>query len=185
MFLALAVLAFVALHLIPAFPGLKSGLKARFGAAWGPGFGVASLLLLGLVIYGWATRDFIPVYEPPVWGRHVTFSFVLIAFLMLGIWLFRGSYRQAIRFPFAIAAMFWGAGHLFVRGDQASLTLFGGLALYGLAHLLIGLANGIRPEPVVRKGHNLLSLIMGLALYGAMTQLHPILIGVPVLTLTH
>lgn len=183
--LALAVLAFVAVHLIAAMPAAKASLKSRFGKAYGPGFGIASLVTLALVILAWRAREFVAVYEPPVWGRHATFSLVLIAFVFLGIWIFRGSWRQSIRFPFAIATIFWGFGHMFVRGDAASLILFGGIAAYGAAHLALGLAHGIQPTPEVRKGHNLLSILFGVAFYGVFTQLHAVLIGVPVLTLSN
>ena len=38
----------------------------------------------------------------------------------------------------------------------------------------------MRPSPVVREGHNLLSILAGFALYGVMVQAHAALIGVPV-----
>ncbi|MDP4822811.1 MAG: NnrU family protein [Aestuariivirgaceae bacterium] len=183
--LALAVLAFIAVHLVAAIPPAKAALKARFGKAYGPAFGITSLVTLVLVILAWRAREIVAVYEPPVWGRHATFTLVLIAFLALGVWIFRGSWRQKLRFPLAIATIFWGFGHLFVRGDAASLILFGGIAAYGAAHLALGLAHGIRPSPEQRNGHNLLSILFGIAFYGVFTQLHAVLIGVAVLTLTN
>jgi uncharacterized membrane protein len=183
--LALAVLAFIGVHLIAVMPAVKSSLKSRLGKAYGPAFGMASLISLALVVLAWRARELVVVYDPPVWGRHATFSLVLIAFLFLGMWIFRGSWRQSIRFPLAIATIFWGFGHLFVRGDVASLILFGGLVAYGAAHLALGMANGLHPTPEVRKGHNLLGILFGVAFYGVFTQLHAVLIGVPVLTLTN
>lgn len=183
--LALAVLAFIAVHLIAALPSAKASLKSRFGKAYGPGFGMASLLTLALVVLAWRARELVPVYDPPAWGKHATFSLVLIAFLFLGTWIFRGSWRQSIRFPLAFATIFWGFGHLFVRGDVASVILFGGMIAFGAAYLALGLAQGIRPTPEVRKGHNLLSILFGVAFYGVFTQLHAVLIGVPVVTLTN
>ena len=183
--LALAVLAFIAIHLIAALPAAKASLQSRLGKAYGPAFGMASLVTLALVVLAWRARELVPIYEPAIWGRHATFSLVLIAFLFLGIWIFRGSWRQSVRFPLAIATIFWGFGHLFVRGDVASLILFGGLITFGAAYLALGLAQGMRPTPEVRKGHNLLSILFGVAFYGVFTQLHAVLIGVPVLTLTN
>ena len=37
---------------------------------------------------------------------------------------------------------------------------------------------GFRPSPEVRQGHDMLSLLAGVALYGVMIQLHAHLIGV-------
>ena len=180
--LAVAVLAFSLIHLVPAVPPLKARLKGAFGGAYGPAFGIAVTLALVLVIVGWRTAGYEPVYEPPVKARQVTFGLVLLAALSLGVFLFRGRLRQYLRFPLAIAVMLWGTGHLFANGDVASLILFGGLAAYGAAHLALGLVFGIRPSPDVRSGHDILSLVAGVALYIAMVQLHPVVIGIPVLS---
>jgi uncharacterized membrane protein len=114
--------------------------------------------------------------------RQATVGLLLLAFLCLGVFLFRGRLRQHLRFPLAIGVMLWGAGHLFANGDLASLILFGGLFAYAAAHLALGLSFGIRPSPEVRSGHDILSMVAGVALYIAMVQLHPVLIGVHVLS---
>jgi len=182
--LALGVLAFSAVHLVPAVPTLKARLAARVGPAYGPSFGLLSLVTLLLIIFGWRMSAFVPVYEPPAGGRYLTFGLVLLGFMGLGIFIFRGRLRQWIRFPLALGTIAWAAGHLFANGDLASLILFGGLMAYAVAHLLLGLAAGVRPTLDVRPGHDLLSILAGLALFGVMTQLHQSLIGVPVVTLS-
>ncbi|NNE25197.1 MAG: hypothetical protein HKN11_21570, partial [Rhizobiales bacterium] len=156
---------------------------SKLGAAYGAAFGMAALVSVGLIIVGWRMAQFVPVYEPPSWGRTVTFALVLVAFLGLGIFIFRGSLRQKLRAPLSIAVVFWGVGHLFANGDLASLILFGGLIAYGIAHFTIGAINGYRPSPEVRGGHDVLSLLGGAALYGLMIQLHGTIIGVPVFQL--
>ncbi len=179
--LALGVALTALLHLVAAVPSLKSRLKARVGElAYGPVFGIASLIGVAIIVLGWRMADFIPVYDAPEWGRHANFAFTLVAFICLGIFLFRGSLRQRLRFPLAIGVMFWAIGHLFANGDLASLILFGGLLAYAVAHFALGVANGVRPSPEVRSGHDLVSIVIGVALYGVMTQLHDVLIGVPV-----
>lgn len=186
--LTLGVLVTTLLHLVAAVPSLKSRLKAKVGErAYGPVFGIASLVGLIIIVVGfYQTRqtDFINVYDPPEWGRHVNYLLTLIGFICLGIFLFRGKLRQVLRFPMAIGAMFWATGHLFANGDLASVILFGGFLAYAIAHIIIGTANGVRPSPEVRQGHDLISILAGVALYGVMTQLHPVLIGVPVFQLS-
>ena len=179
--LAVAVLAFALIHLVPAVPPLKARLQDALGAAYGAVFGIAATAALVLIIVGWNVSDYVAVYEPPMGLRQATVGLVLLAFLCLGVFLFRGRLRQHLRFPLAIAVMLWGAGHLLANGDLASLILFGGLFAYAAAHLALGLAFGVRPSPEVRSGHDILSLVAGVALYIAMVQLHPVLIGVPVL----
>jgi uncharacterized membrane protein len=181
--LAVAVVAFALIHLVPAVPPVKARLQQALGAAYGPVFGIAATAALVLIVVGWNVSGHVSVYEPPMRLRQATVGLLLLAFLCLGVFLFRGRLRQHLRFPLAIGVILWGAGHLFANGDLASLILFGGLIAYAVAHLGLGLAYGIRPSPEVRSGHDILSLVAGLALYIAMVQLHPVLIGVPVLSL--
>ena len=183
MLLAVAVVAFALIHLVPAVPPVKARLQASLGPAHGPAFGIAATAALVLIVVGWSISGYVPVYEPPMRLRQATVGLLLLAFLSLGVFLCRGRLRQHLRFPLAIAVMFWGAGHLFANGDLASLILFGGLIAYAAAHLVLGLWFGIRPSPEVRSGHDILSMVAGVALYIVMVQLHPFLIGVPVLTL--
>jgi uncharacterized membrane protein len=179
--LALGVVLFAVLHLIPALPPAKAALVGRVGEkAYGPLYGSASVLALALIVAGWRWSPFIPVYEPASWGRYANYGMTLVAFLCLGIFLFRGKLRQTLRFPMGLAVLFWGTGHLLANGDLAGLILFGGFLAYALLHIAIGVAQGVRPSPDVRGGHDLLSLLAGVALYGVMTQLHPVLIGVPI-----
>ncbi|QIG50623.1 hypothetical protein G5V57_24555 [Nordella sp. HKS 07] len=182
--LALGVALFAVCHLTLALPEAKEALRRRFGKFHGPGFGVVSALPLILIVLGWRGAPVEIIYETPSWGRTVTFVLVLFAFLCLAIFLFRGNLRQKLRLPLAWGVVFWSVGHLFANGDLASLILFGGMLLYALAHLGLGYANGVRPSPDIRQGHDAISIIMGVALYGVFAQLHPLFTGVPVVTLT-
>ena len=183
--LAVGVLLFVLLHGVAAVPGLKSHLKSRTGERWyGPVICLAAVFAIAVIVLGWRGSSFVKVYDPPAWGWYVNYVLTIIGFLCVGIFLFRGSYRQRLRFPMAIATVFWAAGHLFANGDLASLILFGGLLSGSVAHMAVATANGVRPTPEVRPGHNGLSLIFGAALYGIMTQLHPAIIGVPIFAIS-
>ena len=182
--LGLGVLLFAVLHLVPALPDLKAAMVARTGqAAYGPLFGFSSIIALVLIVVGWRMSPFVPVYTPAAWGRYANFGLTLIAFLCLGVFLFRGRLRQSLRFLMGIAVLLWGSGHLLANGDERGLILFIGMMIYAALHIGIGLANGSRPSADVRNGHDLLSLMAGLALYGVMTQLHPVLIGVSIMPL--
>ena len=182
--LAFGVLATSLMHLVAAIPPSKARLKAAVGErAYGPVFGIASLIGIAIIVMGWRMSSFVPVYDAPEWGRHANYLLTLIAFICLGIFIFRGSLRQKLRFPMAWASIFWAVGHLLANGDLASIILFGGFFAYALAHIAIGTANGVRPSPEVRGGHDLVSVLIGIALYGIMTQLHGALFGVHVFQL--
>jgi uncharacterized membrane protein len=183
--LGFGVLLFVALHGVAAVPALKAMAKQQVGERmYGPAFGVASVIALAVIVLGWRMAEFIPVYEPRPWGWYVNYLLTFVGFLCLGIFLFRGTLRQRLRFPMGLATIFWAAGHCFANGDVASLILFGGLLAGSIAHIGVAAANGICPSLEIRLGHDGMSLIFGAALYGIMTQLHPALIGVPIFALS-
>ncbi len=182
--LAVGVALFAVLHAVPAVPALKAAMKAQTGEqAYGMVYGLASVVAIVLIVVGWRLSPFIPAYEPPPWGRLANFGLMFVAFQFLGMFLFRGGWRQVVRFPMGIAVVIWATGHLLANGDWASVILFGGLMGYGLLHIALGIANGVRPAAEARAGHDLMAMLVGLALYAAMTQLHPVVTGVPVLTL--
>jgi uncharacterized membrane protein len=183
--LAAGVLLFALLHGVAAVPRCKSHVKSWTGERWyGPVFGLSSVVAIAVIVLGWRSAGFVAVYEPPLWGWYVNYVLTFIGFLCLGIFLFRGSYRQRLRFPMGIATVFWATGHLFANGDMASLILFGGMLLGSVAHMAMASSSGVRPTPEVRVGHDGLSLIFGAALYGIMTQLHSALIGVPIFAIS-
>jgi NnrU protein len=88
-----------------------------------------------------------------------------------------------IALPQAIGVVLWAAGHLLANGDGKSLIFFGGLAVSAVVQAALMARNGNNVSPDVRKGHNFLSLMAGLALYGLMTQLHYAVTGMPLMEL--
>jgi uncharacterized membrane protein len=175
----------VGLLAVMHLPQFKSAAIARLGQrGYGPAIAAISIAALIIIVWGWRLSDFVPVYEPPAWGRHANFGLTFLAFLCLGIFFFRGQLRQTLRFPMGLAVVLWSAGHLLANGDLRSIILFGGLLLSAALLIATDLAQGLKPSSEVRGGHDLLSLAMGTALYGAVTQLHPVLTGVPILSLT-
>ncbi|HMT13971.1 MAG TPA: NnrU family protein [Aestuariivirga sp.] len=178
--LALAVLGFSLLHLIPAHGGLRERLRQRFGRrTFGLTYGLIATAALGLIVLGWRAAPFIPVYDPPAWGAHANLLFMLLAFLLFGQFLAGGSWRQGLRSPMALAVMIWATGHLLANGDAASLILFGGLGLYAAVHAGLARRSEGFSAPL-SFGHNGFGLLVGLGLYGLMLHFHQALIGVPV-----
>lgn len=178
MLLFFAVALFAVLHLVPAFPSLKARLKERFGKAYGMLFAVGSILSLVLIVVGWQMADRAAVYDPPAWGFRANLALSFVAFLLLGVFLFRGKARQFLRLPLAMAVVLWATGHLLANGDQASVILFGGMLVYGATHLTAGFAQGFRPSPEVRQGHDVIALFTGVALYSVMIRMHEYVTGV-------
>lgn len=176
--LLFAVVLFAVIHLIPAFPQLKARLQDKLGKKYGLLFALGSVATVALMVIGWQMAGRASVYDPPDWGFRANLALSFLAFLLLGVFLFRGHARQFLRLPLAMGVVLWATGHLLANGDEASVILFGGLFVYGAVHLAAGFAQGFRPSPEVRQGHDVIALFAGVALYGVMIQMHQHVTGV-------
>jgi uncharacterized membrane protein len=181
--LAFFVFVFGVVHLNPAVPAWKAHAVKSFGKAYGPVYGIVSLLLLMACLWAFRRVDIIPLYDPPPWGRHANFGLSLAGFIFIGIFLFRGSWRNRLKVPMAIGVGLWTLGHLIANGDTRTTLLFGGLAAVATLQGLLKLRNGPFAPSDERNGHNLLSVLGGVALYGLAIQLHAVIAGVPVIVL--
>ncbi len=178
----IGVLLFGLLHLVPVLPAVKVNAVRRLGKSYGPAYGIASLMLLIFALWSFRQAEVSLLYEVPTWGRYANFALSLLGFIGLGIFLFRGSWRTVLRFPMGLGVVFWATGHLLANGDVKSTILFGGLAFFAILHVLLAL----RQKPAVaevRRGHNLMSVLAGVALYGIAAQLHQVIAGVPLVQL--
>jgi uncharacterized membrane protein len=181
--LSTAIVLFVSVQLLAAAPGSRRGLDRLFGRAFTALHVLVTIFLGVLILAALRYAPAVGVYEPGLIGRIAAFLAIAAASLLAGTSFFRGSLRLKFRFPLVLALGLFSAGHLLGDGSLASLMLFGAMLALAIALMLLGLHAGRRPEPELRPGHDLLSLLSGLALFAAMAQLHPVITGVPVLTL--
>ncbi len=173
------VAAFVVWNVIPA-SRVGADIKTRMGKAFGPVFGIGSLVLLGLLLWSFRLADRPALYDPPSWGIHANYLLSLLAFICLGIGVFRGRARNVLRYPLVIGVLLWATGHLLANGDGASMVLILGLVL---TVLLSTFMRGTPAVTEVRQGHDLLGPLFGVAFYAVAVQLHHAVVGVPVFEL--
>jgi uncharacterized membrane protein len=148
--LAAAAAAFVLVHLLVSGTRLRDGLVARMGeGAYMGAFSLASLVLIWALAasYGDARGQTVVWWGVEGWSRHIAWLIQLLAFLLIVPGLLtpnptsvkqegaldrpdpaKGILRVT-RHPFLWGVAIWGAGHLLVNGDLASLILFGSLAV--------------------------------------------------------
>ncbi len=181
--LAACIFLFGIVHLNPAIPQWRDHARRTFGKAYGPVYGISSLLLLIACLWAFRGAAIEPLYEPPTWGRHANFGLSLIGFILIGIFLFRGSWRNKLKYPMALGVSIWAIGHLLANGDTRTTLLFGGLAVFAMLHAVLKSRSASFVPSEVRQGHNLMSVLAGVALYGLAGQLHVIVAGVPLVTL--
>ena len=154
---------------------LAPASRARFGES---GKGIVALLSLVAIVlmvlgYRWA-----PYTE--IWPQSralVSFNNLL---MLLSFYLFAASGMKTVvtkyvRHPQLWGVRLWAIAHLMVKGDLASLLLFGGMLVW--AQIAVGLYNRDNPlwtraEPVVSMGKEIGAVVGAVLLVGAVGYIH-------------
>ncbi|WP_158585601.1 NnrU family protein [Pseudooceanicola sediminis] len=131
-------------------PGLRAGLPEN---AARPLVAVVALIAVVLMVIGYRTADGAQVYFPPAWGQHLNNLLMVIAVLMLGTAHSKSRLRGRLRHPMFLAVILWGIAHLLVRGDSASLLLWGGMIVWAVAGWLV--TNARHPDYIPYAGGTL------------------------------
>ena len=139
--LVLGVLLWSFVHLMKR---LTPGLRASLGNGGKAVVAIGSFAAIALMVIGYrsaATTELWSLGKPSVW---IADLLMIAAVVLAGAANSKSRLRAAIRHPMLTGAAVWSVAHLLVRGDLASLVLFGGLGLWSVASMR--LINSDEPE---------------------------------------
>lgn len=172
-------------HLIASVaPGLRAELHARMGMASRGLIALFILMGLALMVVGWQSILPQPVYDPPLWGRHLNMALMFISVLLVFAGRSHSRTRRYLRHPMLTGAVIWAIGHLVTNGDSRSVLLFVGIGLWACVSIVtISRRDGpwARPVEVASIGRETLGVIVALIVYVALVWGHGYLTGVPLL----
>ncbi len=147
----LAILVFIAAHVLPVRTGLRAWGIERFGrAAYVGAYSALSLALIVWVLAAYGRAPYVPLWLPAPWQALVpllVMPFALALFVAGAVIAnpLSVSFRKAepaaglhpfhrlVRHPLLWGFGLWALAHLAPNGDLASLILFGGLGLFAFA----------------------------------------------------
>lgn len=153
-----------------ALPGVRAGM----GDA---GKGVAAAVILAgvvLMVIGYRRAEAEFVYAPPAWGWHLNNLLMFFSVMLLGMGSSKGRMRAWLRHPMLTGVLVWAVAHLLVNGDLPSLVLFGALAVWAVAEMLVINAKEgpwERPAPGPVSGDVRL-VVIALVLYAVIAGIH-------------
>lgn len=147
-----ALLTFLALHILPAIPGLRARLVAAIGRrTYLIVYSLISILTLAWLFHAALRLDFVALWPPAAWQAWVTILLTPIGFFLLLAGLLSpnpasislrkpelpaGAITTITRHPVLWGFALWAGSHLVPNGDLRSLLLFGPLfafAMLGMA----------------------------------------------------
>ena len=182
------IIIFLAAHSFTTLREARASLIGRVGAL--PYRGIHSLVsLLGFVLIVWGfgryrAEDWVQVWTPPVWTRHITITLMWFAFVALAsMGRAPGRIRGWLRHPMLVAIKIWALAHLLANGDAGGMVLFASFLAWAVFDRIAVKRRGDLGAPRIASftRADAIALIAGTVAYLAMMFLHPYLIGVAVM----
>jgi uncharacterized membrane protein len=184
--LVLGLALFIGAHVVVSLRDRRAALIARLGE-W-PYKGLISLVsLAGILLIGWgfaeyrAEGEWIELYHPPTWTRHLSALLLWPATIMITAAYIPGNIKRVLKHPMLSGVKLWAVAHLIANGDLGSLLIFGSLlawAVYDRISLKHRTDPGAPPIPVGGRRNDILAVVVGTVLYLALAFVfHPLVVG--------
>jgi uncharacterized membrane protein len=183
----LGLVIFLGAHVFVTRRGERAALIARLGAWPYRGlFSLVSIVGIGLIAYGFAhyrATSLIPVWNPPLWTRHIVIALMWPASILIAAAYIPGNIKRAVKHPLLVAVKTWAFAHLCANGDLGGIILFGSVlawAVYDRISLKYRSDLGGPPIPYGGTRNDIIAIIVGTIIYLALGLVfHPVVIGLP------
>lgn len=181
---------FLGVHTLTTLREMRAGLVERLGPGLYKGiYSLVSLIGFVLIVLGYKAyraAGYIDVWTPPTGMRHLTILLMWPAMICLVAAYVPGEIKRRLNDPMLVAVKIWALAHLLSNGDLGSIILFGsflGWAVYDRISVKRRVdANGPAVTPGGRR-NDVVAVVAGTILWVLfMFVLHPLLIGVPVIS---
>lgn len=185
-YLVAGFVLFFSVHSLQIFYGTRLVLREKFGETVYKGlYSLISLAGLVLVSIGFAEyrfNDFVAIWSPPVWTRHLALLLNLFAVVCFVAAYLPCHIRKTLKHPMLVGIKTWAVAHLIANGDLGGMILFG---LFLVWAVLVRIS--IKHRPVDKKPvraswvFDCLAVGLGGALYVVIVfWLHPEIFHIPV-----
>jgi uncharacterized membrane protein len=191
--LILGLVIFLGTHVFTMRRDARAAAIARLGERpYKALYSLVSLLGLVLIVWGFGryrAYEWIDVWYPPVWTRHLALLLVWAAFIAFVAAYLPGRIKRALKHPMLAGVKIWALAHLLANGDLGSILLFGSILAWAVAARIsvkrrrdeVRDHGGPVAEPAGWR-NDVTAIVLGTVLwFGFARWLHPLLIGVPVL----
>lgn len=185
--LILGLVLFLGIHSVRIVaPDYRSRFIAERGdGLWKGLYSAVSLIGFVLIVWGYGQeRDLVVFYVTNFNMVYVTATLMLIAFIVLSTFhMPAGRIKTTLKHPMLVAVKIWAFAHLLVKGDLASILLFGSFLVWAIVDRISEkrrLRAGLTQNPVfVSYRYDAIAVVVGVVLYGLFVwKLHYWLIGV-------
>jgi uncharacterized membrane protein len=168
---------------------VRSDLIERFGArTYRAVYSLLSAAGFILIVWGFAryrADHWMQLWNPPEWTRYLAIGLMWCAFVALASsGRAPGKINGWLRHPMLAGVTIWALAHLIANGDAGGMLLFGSFLAWAIFDRIAVTQRSESGAPPIRSfaRADAIALGAGSLAYVAMIYLHPVLIGVSVLS---
>jgi len=184
--LILGLIVFLGAHSFVTFRDARATAIARLGHGYRALFALVALTGLVLIIYGYGqyrAHDFIQIWSPPAFMRHITVGLMLIAVILVTAAFIPSHIKTKLKHPMLAGVKTWALAHLLSNGDLGSILLFGSFLAWGVYARIAAKRRGDAGTTIAPSSwtNDIIVVVLGIVIYLALGYaFHPMVIGVPV-----
>jgi uncharacterized membrane protein len=184
--LILGLIFFLGAHTFITFRDARAVAIARLGVGYRALFALVAFAGLVLIVYGYGqyrAHEWIQVWSPPAFMRHITIGLMLFAVIFFTAAFIPSHIKTKLKHPMLAGVKTWALAHLLSNGDLGSILLFGAVLVWGVYARIAAKRRGDVGAPSAPAGlaNDVIVVALGIVIYLALGYaFHPILIGVPV-----
>ena len=181
------LLVFLATHVFVSMRGARAAAMARLGViGYRIAFSVVSIAGLVLIVWGYGlyrAHEWIDLWYPPAFTRHITVLLMLFSIIFMTAAFFPSHIKARLKHPMLASVKTWALAHLISNGDLGSILLFGTFLGWAVFARISAKRRTDEVAAVAPKGYtnDAIVVLLGIVVYLALGYVsHPVFIGVPV-----
>lgn len=186
--LVFGLLVFLGTHVFVSMRGARADAMARLGVVgYRVAFSIVSIAGLVLIVWGFAhyrsAGEWIDVWSPPAFTRHITVLLMLFAVIFMTAVFFPSHIKARLKHPMLASVKTWALAHLISNGDLGSILLFGTFLGWAVFARISAKRRTDNVAAIAPSGYtnDIIVVALGVVIYLALGLVfHPIFIGVPV-----
>lgn len=185
--LVLGLLIFLATHVFVAMRGARSAAIARVGLnVYRALFSLVSIAGLVLIVWGYGAYragEWIDIWQPPAFTRHIAVLLMLFAVIFMTAVFFPSHIKAKLKHPTLASVKTWALAHLITNGDLGSIMMFGTFLGWAVFARISAKRRVDEVAAVAPSGYtnDVIVVLLGIVIYLALGYaFHPVFVGVPV-----
>lgn len=151
--LVLGLVLFLGVHSTRIFADdWRTATIARIGEKpWKGFYTLFSLAGFALLVWGYGqSRQQIPLWNPPVWTKHLTALLMVPVFpLFIATYIPRNFLKARLKHPQVLSVKLWALAHLVSNGNLADVVLFGSFLAWAVVDFSAAKARDRKAAAVV------------------------------------